>query len=439
MITNSNILNVQVVPSTPMFISSNSPGQKQVMHPEWIQWYRAIQTRVGGATGTLITSIDFKDLSTTPIYTITNSEDTSSGTGSVTITIALNPEDANLVFAGPSSGTATEPDFRMLINNDLPIVNILHGGTGLSTLPADGQLLIGDTATNAYVVANMIGTLNRLDVTNGGGTISLDIDSNYVGQTSITTLGTITSGIWNADVITIEYGGTGLSTTPTDGQLLIGNGSGYTLAQLTEGAGITITSGTGTITISNAGATSLIGTANEIAVSSSTGAITISLPQNVVIPTPSSGVALSITGALNTPIINLISGISSTVGASEIFISRNGSTSNSFLQGPSIQLNDTLSSTSTGFQHSGGQTELWQFASGSWSQIFKVLSTLNTTFNFSVGINGNSPPSQSTGWGTPTNTGVISNFDGSAATLTQCSEVIAELITILKNFGLLAS
>lgn len=49
--------------------------------------------------------------------------------------------------------------------------------------------------------------------------------------------------------IPVNQGGTGLTTTPTNGQLLIGNGSGYTLSTLTAGTGITVTNGSGTITL----------------------------------------------------------------------------------------------------------------------------------------------------------------------------------------------
>lgn len=79
----------------------------------------------------------------------------------------------------------------------------------------------------------------------------------------------------------IARGGTGLGTTPSNGQLLIGNGTTYTLATLTQGTGITITNGSGTITIANAGVTTLTGTANQVTVSASTGAVTLSLPQNI--------------------------------------------------------------------------------------------------------------------------------------------------------------
>lgn len=49
----------------------------------------------------------------------------------------------------------------------------------------------------------------------------------------------------------ISKGGTNLTTIPTNGQLLIGNGTGYTLAQLTGGSGITITPGAGSISIAS--------------------------------------------------------------------------------------------------------------------------------------------------------------------------------------------
>lgn len=46
-------------------------------------------------------------------------------------------------------------------------------------------------------------------------------------------------------------GGTGLGVIPTNGQLLIGNGTGYALHTLTASTGITVTNGAGTITVTN--------------------------------------------------------------------------------------------------------------------------------------------------------------------------------------------
>jgi hypothetical protein len=44
-------------------------------------------------------------------------------------------------------------------------------------------------------------------------------------------------------------GGTGTDATPTNGQLLIGNGTGYTLNTLTEGTGIGVVNGVGSVTV----------------------------------------------------------------------------------------------------------------------------------------------------------------------------------------------
>jgi hypothetical protein len=51
--------------------------------------------------------------------------------------------------------------------------------------------------------------------------------------------------------LAVTSGGTGLTTIPTNGQLLIGNGTGYTLRTLTASTGITVTNGLGTITVTN--------------------------------------------------------------------------------------------------------------------------------------------------------------------------------------------
>jgi hypothetical protein len=74
---------------------------------------------------------------------------------------------------------------------------------------------------------------------------------------------TITAVTFNVDnvILTLPleviYGGTGLSTVPTNGQLLIGNGTDYTLSTLTAGTGLTITNAAGSITprITNTGVT----------------------------------------------------------------------------------------------------------------------------------------------------------------------------------------
>lgn len=68
----------------------------------------------------------------------------------------------------------------------------------------------------------------------------------------------------NQNTIQPVNGGTGLSAIPTNGQLLIGNATGYTLNTLTPGAGISITNGAGSITLANAGVSSWSGGATGL-------------------------------------------------------------------------------------------------------------------------------------------------------------------------------
>jgi hypothetical protein len=81
----------------------------------------------------------------------------------------------------------------------------------------------------------------------GFGSMALQ-NSNAVNITGGNVAVTALSG-----AITVANGGTGLGATPTNGQLLIGDGSGYTLATLTAGSGVTINNTSGAIQISATG------------------------------------------------------------------------------------------------------------------------------------------------------------------------------------------
>jgi len=61
--------------------------------------------------------------------------------------------------------------------------------------------------------------------------------------------------------VTVANGGTGLTTTPTNGQLLTGNGTNYSLNTLQAGTGISIANAPGSITISATGASNVTPTA----------------------------------------------------------------------------------------------------------------------------------------------------------------------------------
>lgn len=144
-------------------------------------------------------------------------------------------------------------------------LTVANGGTG-QTSYTDGQLLIGNTSGNTLTKATLTAGAN-ITITNGNGSItiastggggsgtvtSVAVSGGTTGLTTsggpITTSGTITL----AGTLAVANGGTG-QTSYTNGQILIGNTTGNTLskATLTQGAGMTITNGTGTIIIANA-------------------------------------------------------------------------------------------------------------------------------------------------------------------------------------------
>jgi len=72
-----------------------------------------------------------------------------------------------------------------------------------------GQVEAGDGLTKSGNTLNVGGTADRITVTAD----AVDIASTYVGQTSITTLGTITTGTWNGDIVGLSFGGTGVDNT----------------------------------------------------------------------------------------------------------------------------------------------------------------------------------------------------------------------------------
>lgn len=116
------------------------------------------------------------------------------------------------------------------------------GSNTLSKLPigANGFVLTSNGVTMSWAaggggtVQSVTGTSNRITIS-GTPTVApvVDIAATYVGQTSITTLGTITTGTWNGTGIGATFGGTG-QTSWTAGQILYASGVN-TLAKLSPG------------------------------------------------------------------------------------------------------------------------------------------------------------------------------------------------------------
>lgn len=100
---------------------------------------------------------------------------------------------------------------------------------------------------------SVLGTANRITVSGSG----VDIASNYAGQNTITTLGTVTTGTWNASVVAVSYGGTGAST-------LTGYVKGNGTSAMTASATIPNTDITGLGTMSTQAASNVAITGGSI-------------------------------------------------------------------------------------------------------------------------------------------------------------------------------
>jgi hypothetical protein len=70
-----------------------------------------------------------------------------------------------------------------------------------------GQVIAGGGLTKSGNQLDVVGTANRITV----NADNIDIASTYVGQSSITTLGTIGTGTWQGTVVGATYGGTGVN------------------------------------------------------------------------------------------------------------------------------------------------------------------------------------------------------------------------------------
>ena len=74
-----------------------------------------------------------------------------------------------------------------------------------------GSFTAGDGLSQSGNTINVNVTSNRTAITAD----AIDISANYVGQSSITTLGTITTGTWNGTDVAVADGGTGASDATT--------------------------------------------------------------------------------------------------------------------------------------------------------------------------------------------------------------------------------
>lgn len=130
-------------------------------------------------------------------------DDGGGGGGGTVTTVTSN--NGSITVTTPT----TTPDLAVVLS---PKTNALVSATTVvnvssATAPTTGQVLTATDSTHATwqtpttgTVTSVSGTANRITST-GGATPVIDISASYVGQSSITTLGTITTGVWNGTAI----------------------------------------------------------------------------------------------------------------------------------------------------------------------------------------------------------------------------------------------
>jgi hypothetical protein len=102
------------------------------------------------------------------------------------------------------------------------------------------------------------------------------VSSISFGSTGLTPATATTGAVTVAGTLAVGSGGTGITTTPANGALLIGNATGYTSATLTAGTGVSVTNGAGSITIANTGVTSFSGGSTGLTpATATTGAVSL--------------------------------------------------------------------------------------------------------------------------------------------------------------------
>lgn len=166
---------------------------------------------------------------------------------------------ANLTFDGTTLSAAAIADASLTSGrvtyagasgNLTDSANLTFDGTTLSAAALADASLTSGRVTYAGASGNLTDSAN---LTFDGTTLTANdiIDSSLTASKPVFT--DASKNLVSTGTLGVDQGGTGITTTPANGQIPIGNGTNYTAATLTQGSGITITNGAGSITIAASG------------------------------------------------------------------------------------------------------------------------------------------------------------------------------------------
>ena len=197
------------------------------------------------------------------------------------------------------------------------VLNLDDLGDVAVTTPANNEILRYDS-TQGLWVNSAVTTLPLVSSFNGAtGAIS-----------GVATFNGLTGAVQG---VSAAVAGTGISVSGATGSVTITNigvqsfngstGAVQGVSSASAGTGISISAATGAITITNTGVQSLTGTTNQITVSGSTGAVTLSLPNTIT----SNGTVLTIQSGNDIPasitLTGVLSGIPTTAVTGNLTVS----------------------------------------------------------------------------------------------------------------------
>ena len=187
-------------------------------------------TLSGTTLNSTVTGSSLTSVGTLANLTVTNPI-VGSITGNAATATSANSVTTNANLTGPvtSVGNTTSIANGAITNAmlaNLAVANLSGTNTGDQTTVSGNA----GTATKLATARNINdvpfdGTSNII-VTADAGTLSGTTLKSTITGSSLTTVGTITSGVWSATTVAVNKGGTGLTSTGTNGQVLTSTGSG---------------------------------------------------------------------------------------------------------------------------------------------------------------------------------------------------------------------
>ena len=265
-----------------------------------------VPTWASPATSGTVTSVAFADASTTPIYSISGSPVTSSGT----LTQTLTTQAANSVFSGPTTGSAAQPTFRSLVIADLSFAGAANG---VATLDGAGKVPYSQlpsalmTYKGAWNPTDVVNTLTALDPTPLNG----DVYRASVDGIAVAGNGAVTGTQFYAGDFAI-YNGTAWQRAPlADGVVSVNSATGAVTMSMASANGFAGTYSGTALTVSTTITGILQGNGTAISAASTTGSGAVVLATSPTLVTPALGTpsAAVLTNATGLPLTTGVTGI----------------------------------------------------------------------------------------------------------------------------------